>query len=246
MMTHTTRTYFPSDEPSQLIWAGNHITGLEKIGASVLGVPAATIAAFRADYAHIGQLYAWRDHAVELGRDYNRAKERALWDEGGPDVTLRPVDPATLGDKQLTIPPGFYRRLFANIDIIERNPKCTDEIRRQLFILPPAPTPPDPLTLSPDAKAAFTGGAVVLQGRLPKPARQWHILVDRSDGHGSLPLGTVVGAKYTDHHDLPAKPAAWTYTVELRDKAGVPLGKVSVVSITVWQGRADQGPEAGA
>jgi hypothetical protein len=242
-MTHTSRNFFPADEPSQFIWADNHITALEQIGASLLGVPPATIAAFRADHTHIGQLYAWRDHAVDLGRDYNRAKDRALWDEGGQDVLIRPVDPATLGDKTLTLPPGLYRRLFANIDIIERNPKCTDEVKRQLRILPPAPTPPDPLSLSPDAKVSFTGGTVGLRGLLPKPARFWHILVDRSDGHGTVIAGTVAAARFTDHHELPPKPAAWTYTVELRDKTGAPLGKVSVVSVTVWQGRADQGPE---
>jgi hypothetical protein len=63
---------------------------------------------------------------------------------------------------------------------------------------------------------------VILQGRLPKPARIWHILADRSDGHGLVHIGTVAGAKYTDHHALPAKPAIWTYTVELRDKFGTP------------------------
>ncbi|MDR1282775.1 MAG: hypothetical protein LBK99_18410 [Opitutaceae bacterium] len=44
-------------------------------------------------------------------------------------------------------------------------------------------------------------------------------------------------------HTLPEKPATWTYTVELRDKNDVALGKVSVVSITVWHGSADHGPE---
>jgi hypothetical protein len=142
MATHTIRNYFPTDEPSQLIWAGNHITALEQIGTSLFGIPAATITALRADYTHITQLYAWRDHTVELGRDYNSAKDRALWDAGGPDITLHPVNPASLGDKQITIPAGFYRRLFANADIIECNPKCTDEVRRQLYILPPcAPRP---------------------------------------------------------------------------------------------------------
>jgi hypothetical protein len=245
-MPHTTRNFFPPDEPSQYIWAGNHITGLEQIGTGVLGVPAATVTGFRADHTRIGQLYAWRDHAVDLGRDYNRAKERTLWDEGGEEVIIRPVDPASLGNKQINIAPGFYKRLFANIDVVLRNPKCTDEVKRQLYILPPEKTAPELLELSANAKAGFTGGEVILSGGLPKPARFWHIQVDRGDGRGVTYAGTVAGAKFTDHHELPEKPVAWTYTVELRTKDNIPVGKVSVASLTVWKGRADQGPEGGS
>jgi hypothetical protein len=39
-------------------------------------------------------------------------------------------------------------------------------------------------------------------------------------------------------------PTTWTYTVELQDKDRTPVGKVSVVSVSVWKGRADQGPES--
>jgi hypothetical protein len=99
---HATRAYFPADKQNRFIWAGNHITGLEEIGAA-LGVPAATIAALRADHARLGQLYAWRDNAVALGREYNQSIDRAEWDLGGPDVRVRPVIPANLGDKQFTI-----------------------------------------------------------------------------------------------------------------------------------------------
>ncbi|MDR2673488.1 MAG: hypothetical protein LBC18_01095 [Opitutaceae bacterium] len=243
-MSETRRTYVPTEKQTRFIWAGNHITALEHIGAA-LDVPAATIAALRADHTHLGQLYAWRDNAVALGREYNRALDRAEWDLGGADVRITPVDPASLGDKQITIAPGFYKRLFANIDVIERNPKCTDEIKRQLFILPPDKPAPDLLALSAEVKAEFTGGLVVLKGRRPAPAKFWHILADRADGAGPQEAGTVAQAQFTDHHDLPDKPAAWTYTVELRTKDNTPVGKVSVVSITVWKGRADQGPEAG-
>ncbi|MDR1011269.1 MAG: hypothetical protein LBM04_09140 [Opitutaceae bacterium] len=243
-MKHTTRAYFPANKQDAFIWAGNHITGLEAIGAA-LDVPAAIIAAFRADYTHLGQLYGWRNNAVALGREYNQAIERAEWDLGGPDVLIRPVIPANLGDKQFAIIAGLYNRLFANIDAIENNPACTDEIRRQLFILPPARPAPDLLALSANVKAEFTGGKVLLHGHRPAPAKFWHIDVDRSDGHGRVEAGLVVGAKFTDHHDLPDKPTTWTYTVELRDKENTPVGKVSVVSITIWKGRADEGPEAG-
>ncbi|MDR1280118.1 MAG: hypothetical protein LBK99_04780, partial [Opitutaceae bacterium] len=159
-------------------------------------------------------------------------------------VTTQPRDPATLGiDKTVTITPGFYRRLFANIDVIQKNPRCTIEMKRQLFILAPDPGTPDLLNLTPDARACFTGGEVILQGRLPRPARTWRVLADRSDGAGMQVIGTIAGAKFTDHHALPEKPATWTYTIELRDKNDVALGKVSVVSITVWHGSADHGPE---
>jgi hypothetical protein len=243
-MSETHRSYLPTDKQNRFIWAGNHITGLEEVGPA-LDVPAATITAFRLDYTHLGQLYAWRNNAVALGREYNQAIDRAEWDFGGPDVLVRPVVPANLGDKQITIVAGLYNRLFANIDIIENNPACTDEIRRQLFILPPAKPAPDLLALSADVKAEFTGGKVLLHGRRPAPARFWHIEVDRADGHGRVPAGLVAAARFTDHHDLPDKPAAWTYTVELRDKENTPVGKVSVASLTVWKGRADEGPEAG-
>ncbi|EIP97357.1 hypothetical protein OpiT1DRAFT_01794 [Opitutaceae bacterium TAV1] len=247
MRNATTRSYFPTDAKSRLVWANNHLTALDQL-AGVLDVPAAWLTAAKADLSHLEDFYAWRDQAAELAREYTQAIERAEWDIGGEPVITQPHDPATLGiDKTVTIVAGLYRRLFANIDVILQNPKCTAEVRRQLFILPPETTAPDLLALSPNARAYFTGGEVILQGRLPKPARFWRVTVDRADGAGAQVVGTVAGAKFTDHHELPAKPATWTYTVELRDKQDVPLGKVSVVSLTVWHGSADHGPEgAGA
>jgi hypothetical protein len=64
-------------------------------------------------------------------------------------------------------------------------------------------------------------------------------------GKGSVEAGWVAGAFFIDRYELPAKPATWTYTVELRDKNHIPLGKVGVASLTVWKGRARNGPEAG-
>ncbi|EIQ01024.1 hypothetical protein OpiT1DRAFT_05586 [Opitutaceae bacterium TAV1] len=242
-MSHTTRSYFPNDAKGQLAWANNHLTGLAQL-AGVLDIPAAWLAAARADLSHLEDFYAWRDQAAELAREYTQAIERAEWDLGGEPVITQPHDPATLGiDKTVTVAAGLYRRLFANIDVLVQNPKCTPEVKRELFILAPAPAAPDLLTLSPAARAYFTGGEVILQGRLPRPARFWRVLVDRADGAGTQVVGTVVGAKFTDHHELPEKPATWTYTVELRDKTDTPLGKVSVVSLTVWHGSADHGPE---
>ncbi|MDR2462388.1 MAG: hypothetical protein LBD30_01235 [Verrucomicrobiales bacterium] len=127
---------------------------------------------------------------------------------------------------------------------IQTSPAYTVEIGKLLGFIHASGSAPDLLSLSPDAVAKFTGGAVVLHGHLPKPAKYWHLLVDR--GHGKVELALIAGAKFTDHHPLPDKPAAWTYTVELRDKDQYAIGKVSVVSVTVWHGAADQGPEAGA
>jgi hypothetical protein len=244
MSQHTTRSYFPADAKNRLVWANNHLTALEQL-AGVLDIPAAWLTAARTDLQHLENFYSWRDQSAELAREYTQAIERAEWDLGGVPVTTQPHDPATLGiDKTVTIPAGLYRRLFANIDVLRENPKCTPEVKRQLFILPREPVTPDLLNLSPAVRAYFTGGEVILQGNLPRPARFWRVLVDRGDGAGTQVAGSIVGAKFTDHHPLPEKPAAWTYTVELRDKTDTPVGKVSVVSITVWQGSADHGPEA--
>ncbi|MDR1281223.1 MAG: hypothetical protein LBK99_10430 [Opitutaceae bacterium] len=243
MRNATTRSYFPTDARSRLVWANNHLTALEQL-AGVLDVSAAFLTAARADLAHLENFYQWRDQASELAREYTQAIERAEWDLGGEPVTTQPHDPATLGiDKTVTITAGLYRRLMANIDVLLENPKCTSEVKRQLFILAPEPSAPDLLALSPKAHVYFTGGEVILRGRLPKPARFWRILVDRADGAGVQEVGTIAGATFTDHHELPEKPVAWTYTVELRDKNNVPVGKVSVVSLTVWRGSADHGPE---
>ncbi|MDR1279910.1 MAG: hypothetical protein LBK99_03695 [Opitutaceae bacterium] len=244
MSIRTHRRYFPTDFKSQLVWANNHLTALGQL-AGVFDVPEAFVAGALADLRHLENFYTWRDQTTELAREYTQAIDRAEWDMGGEPVVTQPRDPATLGiDKTITIAAGLYRRLFANIDTLLQNPKCTAELRRQLFILPPEPATPDLLNLSPAVRAYFTGGEVILQGNLPRPARFWRVLVDRGDGAGTQVAGSIVGAKFTDHHPLPEKPAAWTYTVELRDRNDVPVGKVSVVSITVWQGSADHGPEA--
>jgi hypothetical protein len=242
---HTNRSYMPHDKKGIFIWAGNHITGLEDIGAS-LGVPDAFTKQAREDWQHIGDLYGYRSQAEALARKYTQAIDRAEWDTGGEQIIIQPVKPAELGDKTIKLNPGLLRRLLGNIDsILGTHPNLPDETKRQLFILPVTHPAPDPLGLNADAKSKFTGGVVKLTGLLPRPAVIWHVVVDRSDGKGKVDAGFVVGAEFTDDHPLPDKPTAWTYTVELRDKHNQPVGKVSVTSITVWKGIADQGPEAG-
>ncbi|MDR1281387.1 MAG: hypothetical protein LBK99_11270 [Opitutaceae bacterium] len=52
MRNATTRSYFPSDAKSRLVWTNNHLTALEQL-ADELDVPAAFITAARADLAHL-------------------------------------------------------------------------------------------------------------------------------------------------------------------------------------------------
>jgi hypothetical protein len=165
------------------------------------------------------------------------------WDVGQP-VNI-PLPPPGLGlAEAYSNPGGFITKIneWWNLNI-KPSPDYTEEIGKLLgFIHDPVNTP-DLLNLSPNAAAKFTGGAVVIYGHLPKPAKYWHLLVDRGDGHGQIELALIAGAKYTDHHELPDKPVTWTYTIELRDKEQSAIGKVSVVSLTVWHGAADHGPE---
>jgi hypothetical protein len=239
-----TRVWFPSTLDKRLEWATRHIAGLEEVGA-IVGVSADFIKQAKDDLAGLKELYDWRDKVDDLSEAYTQDGERLQWGDGTPDpVSTRPVDPNLLGiGKTTSWQPALFPRLFDNIDIINKNPACKDDIRRQLAILPPARPAIDLLELTPDARATFNGGSVTIKGHLPKPARFWQIYVDRADARGSQHIGTQARTRYTDYHPLPAKPVTWTYTIELRDKQGDAIGKVSVTSISVWQGRADDGPE---
>jgi hypothetical protein len=249
-MPKSTRAYFPTDQVGRHIWAGEHITALEQL-ASVLDVPAATVKAFRDEHTQLTRLFAWREAAAALGSSYTQALEHACWGGGagaGVPVRITPLADSALYapvEGSVEFPSGFYRRIFANIDIMLSHPRCTAAERRQLLITPPERAAPDLLRLSAGVKAEFTGGKVRLRGRRPAPARLWHIMVDRSDGRGRVEAGLVAAARFTDSHELPDRPATWTYTVELRDRDNIAVGRVSVASLSVWKGRAGQGPEGG-
>ncbi|MDR1283054.1 MAG: hypothetical protein LBK99_19855 [Opitutaceae bacterium] len=242
---HSTRAWFPTALKDQLEWATRHISGLEEVG-TLVGVPTAFTTQARSDLASLRQLYDWRDKVDDLSKSYTQAAERLQWGDGSPDpVVTQPVDPALLGiNKTVSRQPALFPRLFNNIDTINKNPACKDDIRRQLAILPPEKPAIDLLHLTPDARATFSGGYVTIKGHLPKPARFWQVHADYGDGEGRHLIGTITRARYIDQHPLPAKPVTWTYTIELHDTDGRTIGKVSVTSLTVWLGRADDGPEA--
>jgi hypothetical protein len=242
---HSNRTWFPGTAKEQIEWATRHISGLGEVGARP-GVPTAFTTQARSDLGSLKELLAWRDKVDDLSRSYTQVAERLQWGDGTTDpVITHPVDGALLGiNKTTSRQPALYPRLFDNIDVMEQNPLCKDDIRRQLAILPPENPATDLLQLTPDAKATFSGGYVIIKGHLPAPARFWQIHADYGDEQGRHLIATVASARYTDHHPLPAKPATWTYTIELHDKEGQTTGKVSVTSLSIWLGRADDGPEA--
>ncbi|MDR0534513.1 MAG: hypothetical protein LBH01_11230 [Verrucomicrobiales bacterium] len=235
--------YMPRKEALLIIWIEQFLNALKPMIA-LFQIEAQDFEAYEDGFAVIKDAYNCHIHSKGVAEADTRYKDLGFYDRNHLTAIAPRLETAIIPSSS-SLEGGYVWRLVELIDgEILPSTNCTEDIKRQLQILPPSKTAPDLISLSPDLyEPKFTGGEVVLKGHLPKPAKYWYIVVDRNDGQGTVEAGWVAGAKFTDHHELPDKPTTWTYTVELQDKNRTPIGKVGVVSVTVWKGIADQGPE---
>jgi hypothetical protein len=211
------------------------------------GVPEALFARLKESNTAIANLFNCREAVKQLAKYYTELQDLLLNAAYNEPIAFERINEKLFPTAYTKVKGGLLGVLMEIEAALNNNEEYLQDQSIGIllgYILPPKSSP-DLLKLSANATAKFTGGEVIISGKLPKPAKYLYILADRNDGHGQAFVEKIAGAKYLDRHALPNHPVTWTYTVELQDKDGIALGKVSVVSVTVWKGHADQGPEAG-
>ncbi|MDR1192025.1 MAG: hypothetical protein LBK60_10255 [Verrucomicrobiales bacterium] len=211
------------------------------------GVPETLFNRLREVNTAIATLFNCREAVKQLAKYYTELQDLLLNVGSNEIVTFERIKDKIFPDAAAKINGGLLGVLMDIEAALNQNAEYLKDQSIGIFLgyILPAKNNPDLLKLTAAAIAKFTGGDVILNGKMPWPAKYWYILVDRNDGHGQTFAEKIAGAKFIDRHELPKHPVTWTYTVELQDKNGIAIGKVCVTSVTVWKGRDDQGPEAG-
>jgi len=147
-------------------------------------------------------------------------------------------DPAMILPAATTSPiSGLAHIVVAMAEMLKKQPNYKEDVHgRQFGLLPQGAPPVDPATLDPQVSGRFTGGEVVLTFRSPRDLRGVdvaEIKCDRNDGTGEQFIGSTVRARFTDHHDLPAGRAVWSYAVCYKNASGVYVGRRSLVDVVI-------------
>ncbi|MDR1303705.1 MAG: hypothetical protein LBK76_00635 [Verrucomicrobiales bacterium] len=211
------------------------------------GVPETMFTRLKEVNNAVANLFNCREAVKQLAKYYTGLQDLLLNAQYNEPISFERINEKLFPAAYTKVKGGLLGALMAIEAALNQNEEYLKDQSIGIllgYILPPQSSP-DLLKLSADATAKFTGGEVIISGKLPKPAKYLYLLVDRNDGHGQVFAEKIAGAKFIDRHELPNHPTTWTYTVELQDKDGIAIGKVSVTSVTVWKGHADQGPEAG-
>jgi len=207
-------SYYPPDKPNQIIWLTSFITQIQIIGPGI-GLTAAQIAAMGADCRWlIYLLQAWLPATRTWSQTGTNTLIEAQTGDGSElmelPIFVAPALPATV----VPVNTGALTRIFAAVQDIKNDGKCSDTEEIALGIVGSAQPGPDWTTLQPVFTVSIVGGQVVIKWNFGGYAAFLDAIefqVDRNDGKGFglLTIDTTPG--YTDTQAFPAAKTVWTY-----------------------------------
>ena len=206
--------YWPRRQGDQVIWLKAFSTQLANF-ATPLGLTPAQVTAITADCLWLAYLLeAWLPDLrqwAQSGTDVLNAAETGA----GTDVIALPgwtaPTPPTGVTPQL---PGSLTRIFALVQTIRDNPKCTDAIATTLGIVGAAAADPDLSAVQPPLAATVIGAEVDLKsgwGGNSAYLDNIEFQKDWGDGKGFVSLTITASLTFTDTAPHPAARTAWAY-----------------------------------
>ena len=220
-------SYYPLRQNDQIVWLANFSNKLPGL-ATVLGLTAGQVTAAVADCGWlIYTLQAW----LPAGRAWSLACTDAVADAqtgAGTGLMVLPVFTAPpLPNGVVAVNTGALTRIFALVQSLKEDGKCSEANATNLRIVGAAQTGPDLAIVQPIIAASLSGNQVNIKwgwGGNSAFLDSCEIQVDRNDGkgYGLLTIDTTPG--YTDTQPFPAAAAKWTYKAIYRlDDAQVGL-----------------------
>ena len=136
-----------------------------------------------------------------------------------PDFTAPALPVGTVA-----VLPGALKRIFAQIAIIKKSGKLTDDIAADLGIVGTEAAGPDMCAFQPVLTLVIIGNQVLVKWSwLGYSAwlSSCEIEVDRNDGKGNVLLTIDTTPNYTDTHPFPTAATVWTYRAIFHSGDGV-------------------------
>jgi hypothetical protein len=206
--------FWPRRQGDQVIWLKTFSSELGTVAAT-LGLTTPQVTASVADCLWLAYLLeSWLPGVrqwAQSGTDEVAAAETGA----GNDVMVLPgwtaPTPPTGATPQL---PGSLTRIFALVQAIRDNPKCTDAIATTLGIVGAAATGPDLSAVQPPLSATVTGAQVDLKsgwGGNSAYLDNIEFQKDWGDGKGFVSLTITASLTVTDTAPHPAARTAWAY-----------------------------------
>jgi len=198
----------------QIVWHSTFASEIKIIGPTI-GLTPAQIAAAVADCMWLIYLMQYwlpsiRTWSVTGTNTLGEAQSGA-----GSTPMILPVFVApTLPDATVPVNPGALDRIFALVQNIKNDGKCSDKDQATLGIVGSEQPGPDYTALQPVFTVSIVGGQVVIKwnwGGYAAFLDACEIWVDRNDGKGSVLLTVDPTPGFTDPQPFPAAHTVWTY-----------------------------------
>jgi hypothetical protein len=225
-------TYYPSAQPAQIIWHTTFANEIKIIGPGI-GLAPAQIAATVADNLWlIYLLQAWLPSTRNWSTSGTNAMAEAQTGDGTKLMVLPVYVVPALPDGAVPVNTGALNRIFALVQDIKNDGKCSDKDQAALGIVGSQQPGPDWTTLQPVFTVSIIGGQVVIKWNFGGYAAfldAIELQVDRNDGKGFGLLAMDTTPGYTDTQPFPAAKTVWTYrAIYLANDARVGVWSQSV------------------
>jgi hypothetical protein len=214
------QNYYPRAIPAQIIWLtnfANRIPGL----AATLGLTPAQATAIVADCLWlIYVLQEWEQAAHSFSTGATKAANEAQFGDGTQLMVLPTFTAPALPTGAAPVNTGALYRVFALVQTIKNDGKCSDTNANLLGIVGTEQTGPDATTLQPVISLFIKNGQVFVKwnwGGYAAFLSSCEIWVDRGDGKGFVFLTIDTTPGYTDTQAFPAALAKWTYKAIYRE-----------------------------
>lgn len=226
--------YWPRRQGDQIVWLKTFSTQIAAAGAT-LGLTAAEITAITADCLWLVYLLeSWLPDVRQWAQSGTDVLNAAQTGTDAEVIVLPGWTAPALPTGVAPQLPGALTRIFAVVQNIRENPKCTDAIATALGIVGAVAADPDLSAVQPPLAAKVIGAEVDLKsgwGGNSAYLDNIEFQKDWGDGKGFVSLNITSSLTFTDAAPHPATRTAWAYRAIYRvgnRQVGIPSIPVSV------------------
>ncbi|MDR0532413.1 MAG: hypothetical protein LBH01_00490 [Verrucomicrobiales bacterium] len=223
--------YMPRQEALLLIWIEQFLNGLKPM-LGLFQIEQQDYEQYMEGFGSLKNAYDCHVHSDGLAKANTRFKDLVFYDRNHL-TTSAPREEGVIFPGVNTLEGGYVWRLAELIEEkILPNPACSEDIKRQLQILPVAHAVPSPEQLVAEPDIVCDGSKVTIHTTIPKPADSQIVHVDKHDGKGMVKERETPKANCEYQTELPEIETLWTFKVALSIK-GREVGTAAYVNVLV-------------
>jgi hypothetical protein len=206
--------FYPPSQPAQIVWHTTFANEIKIIGPNIDLTPAQIAATVADNLWMIYLLQAWLPSTRNWSTTGTIAMTEAQTGDGSSLMVLPVYVAPALPDGAAPVNTGALNRIFALVQDIKNDGKCSDKDALALGIVGSEQPGPDWTSLQPVFPVSIIGGQVNIKwnwGGYSDFLDACEIQVDRGDGKGFVLLTVDTTPGYTDTQPFPAAKTVWTY-----------------------------------